>query len=326
MTQTDNCSDSLILAPMRGLTGHIYRNIFTRHFGGLDMAMAPFIPTVKAHRIKDSLVKDLRPEVNRLLPVVPQLIGRDPDDFVVMAEHLADMGYGELNWNLGCPWPMVVKRRRGSGLLRHPDLIEATLDRVVGHVRCRLSLKVRLGVEQPDQLLALVPLINRYELSEVIIHPRTARQMYDGKPDLDMFGRCLDAIDHPVAYNGDINSPEDFDRMSARFPQVHRWMLGRGVLADPFLALSIRGQPPVPADRCPRIHAFVGELYAVYREELFGPRPILGKMKELWLYLSRSFADGPRILKKIQRSQTLEEYERIVNTFFEKEPAQFQNA
>jgi len=321
MKHIDNCTDCLTLAPMRGLTGHIYRNIFARRFGGLDQAMAPFIPTVKANRINDSLVKDIRPEVNRLLPVIPQLIGRDPDDFFVMAEHLAEMGYEELDWNLGCPWPMVVKRKRGSGTLAHPDLIEALLDRVAGHIRCRLSLKVRLGVDHSDQLLGLAPLINRYPISEVIIHPRTARQMYEGTPDLDMFERCLEVINHPVAYNGDINSVADFARLSTRFPCVHRWMLGRGILADPFLALSIRGGAASDSDRVSRIHGFVDELYATYREQLFGPRPLLGVMKELWLYQSRSFLDGPRVLKLIQRSQTLKGYERIVDEFFDRKPA-----
>jgi tRNA-dihydrouridine synthase B len=321
MPGPSHSDDILTLAPMRGLTGQLYRNAFARHFGGLDLAIAPFISTVKAARIKPSLVKDLLPGVNRHLPVIPQLIGRDPDDFLVMAEHLAEMGYKELNWNLGCPWPMVVKRRRGSGLLEHPELIEAVLERVVGHTPCRLSLKVRLGVSDPDRLLALVPLINRYPLSEVIIHARTASQMYEGTPDVDRFERCLDVIEHPVAYNGDINTVEDFNRLSARFPRVHHWMLGRGILTDPFLALSIRGGREIPGDRIGRIRDFLAELYGSYCETLFGPRPILGKMKELWLYQSNAFTGGARLLKQIQRTKTLEDYDRVVGRFFDGKPA-----
>ena len=278
--------------------------------------MAPFIATVKPDRIKPSLTRDIAPECNALLPVIPQLIGNDPDDFLAMAESVAELGYKELNWNLGCPWPMVVKRKRGSGALVHPELIEAMLDRIAGHTRCRLSLKVRLGVDRADQLLELVPLINRYPISEVIIHPRTASQMYEGMPDLDMFARCLDTIKHPVVYNGDINSVADLKRLYGRFPGVSRWMIGRGLLVDPFLALAIRGDHVAGEGDVGRVRSFLDELYDCYREQLSGPGPVLGKMKELWSYQSQLFVDGSRHMKKIQRAQTLAQYERAVDAFF----------
>jgi tRNA-dihydrouridine synthase B len=312
----DRSGDCLMLAPMRGLTGNIYRDVFARRFGGIDRAMAPFIATVKPDKIKPSLMRDIDPECNPSLPVIPQLIGNDPDDFLAMAEVVAALGHEELNWNLGCPWPMVVKRKRGSGVLAHPELIEAMLDRVAGHARYRLSLKVRLGVGRADQLLELVPLINRYPLSEVIIHPRTASQMYAGTPDLDMFARCLETITHPVVYNGDINSVADFKRLSERFPSVRRWMIGRGLLVDPFLALAIRGDHSAGDGDVARIRSFLDELYDCYREQLSGPGPVLGRMKELWVYQSQWFVDGPRNTKKIQRSQTLAQYERAVDAFF----------
>jgi len=168
---------TLILAPMRGITTMHYRKAFVHHFQGLDIEMAPFISTVSAERINPKLLKDVLPENNSSLPLIPQVIGNKADDFVQMSIALHDLGYEEINWNLGCPHKPIRKKQRGSGLLPHPDTVDAILDQVCERSPCRISIKVRLGVSDPSELMQLVPVLNRYPLSEVIIHPRTAEQM-----------------------------------------------------------------------------------------------------------------------------------------------------
>ncbi|MBT8046277.1 MAG: tRNA-dihydrouridine synthase family protein, partial [Pontiella sp.] len=196
----------LVLAPMRGITTMHYRKAFVRHFKGLDLEMAPFISTVSAERINPKLLKDVLPENNSGLPLIPQLIGNNPDDFVQMAIALHDLGYEEVNWNLGCPHKPIRKKRRGSGLLPHPELVDSILDQICDRSPCRISVKVRLGVSDKSELLKLIPVLNRYPLSEVIIHPRTAEQMYDGTADLNAFEEALKILQLPVCYNGDINN------------------------------------------------------------------------------------------------------------------------
>ena len=167
-------NSQLILAPMRGITTMHYRRAFVRHFQGLDIEMAPFISTVSADRINPKLLRDVLPENNSGLPLIPQVISNKADDFVQMNIALHDLGYDEVNWNMGCPHKPIRRKQRGSGLLPHPDIVDGILDQVCDRSPVRISVKVRLGVSAPSELMQLIPVLNRYPLSEVIIHPRTA--------------------------------------------------------------------------------------------------------------------------------------------------------
>jgi tRNA-dihydrouridine synthase B len=308
--------DALILAPLRGYSGHLFRRLFMRHFGGFDRALAPFIPTVGSRRIPARLLVDLRPENNRHLPVEPQLLGTDPDDFLRMAASLADLGYTRVNWNLGCPFPMVAKKGRGSGMLPHPDRIEAFLASVLPRLPMGLSIKLRLGRREPSEIGHLIPILNRYPLREITLHPRTGVQMYAGTTDLNAFGTCLAAITHPVTYNGDITTPEDVKRLRVRFPAVRSWMIGRGALADPFLPARIKGQP-ISGDPVAVLRTFHDDLLAAYGRELSGPGHLLDRMKAYWTYFLTGVANGRKVAKQIHRCRSLDRYHRITDAFFD---------
>ena len=314
---------SLCLAPMRGLTMRPYRSAHERHFGGLNRAFSPFIPTVKGTRVKPRLLSDVEPDPRSTVRLIPQMIGRDADDMLLLAGALADLGYDEVNWNLGCPWSQVVRRRRGSGLLPYPDEICALLDRVLASCPTAFSVKLRLGRDTPAEIEALLPRLDAYPLSEVVIHPRTARQMYEGTADVEAFAKCLPLTRHTVCYNGDIFSVADFARLQNRFPSIRRWMLGRGVLRDPFLPAYLRGMKRPPEDEVrARLLAFHDDLYATYRSLYHGPSPVLGKMKELWGYLSELFVHPEQLFKTLRRTRTLEDYEILARNTLTSEPLQ----
>jgi tRNA-dihydrouridine synthase len=306
---------TLILAPLRGITEASFRDIFVRFFPGFDRAVAPFISTFQGSRIKPAKFKELLPENNRRLPVVPQILAKNADHFIATARLLAELGYTEVNWNLGCPYPMVANKMRGSGLLPFPDKIEAFLDQVLQEQPLAISVKIRLGRRDAAEIFALLPVFNRFPLSEVIIHPRTGIQMYEGTVDLDTFARCVELCRHPVMYNGDITSYAVYQRLTERFPTVKSWMLGRGALADPFLAARLK-HLALPAEPLRTLSAFHEELLACYQEMLSGPSPVLGRMKGLWFYLAASFADGAKILKKIQKMKKLEPYREFTGEIF----------
>jgi len=230
----------LYLAPLRGITDYIYRNTFGRHFDGFDAAVTPFIPTMKAIHAKPSHLKDVWPENNSAMPIVPQILGNNHEDFIPLARQLFDLGYETVNWNLGCPFPMVAKKQRGSGLLPYPDKIDHFLEKTVSAVPNRLSLKVRLGRKASEEIFKLLPIFNRYPLQEIIIHPRTGTQMYGGQPDLGAFENCIGMTQHPIVYNGDITDMESFQELAARFTTVNSWMIGRGAIIDPFLPAIIK--------------------------------------------------------------------------------------
>ena len=311
----NDSNPTLILAPMRGITTVHYRQAFARHFQGLDIEMAPFISTVSADRINPKLLKDVLPENNSGLPLIPQLIGNNAADFVHMAKALHELGYDEINWNLGCPHKPIRKKKRGSGLLAHPDMVAAVLDKACGESPCRISVKVRLGVSDKSELMHLIPTLNQYPLSEVIIHPRTAEQMYDGTVDLDAFEDAYKALELPVCYNGDIIGSASFRLAQNRFPSIMRFMLGRGLLSNPFLCETIKGSSSQTGDAVERIAAFHEELLAAYEAILHGDHPVLGKMKEFWTYQSIHLSNGAKMFKKLKKARMLSSYRAIVSEF-----------
>jgi tRNA-dihydrouridine synthase len=303
---------------MQGITDALFRAAYVRHFGGLDRAVAPFVSTVHAARVKPSLLADLLPAANAGLPVVPQVLGKDPGDLAVMLRALMELGYRAADLNAGCPWPMVARKGRGAGLLADPDRLRRMLDAGCGLLPGTFSIKVRLGLATPDLLLQRMDILNAYPLREVTIHPRTARQMYAGSVDLAAFAACLAVCRHPVAYSGDLRTVADGACLAARFPSVARWVLGRGLLADPWLPARLRG------DRAPRdparLRALLDDLLAGACGRGHGDRPVLGRLKEYWAYLGPSFAGGDRLLRRIRLCQRVEEYRRVVDEQFVQRP------
>jgi len=313
----------LILAPLRGITDWPFRAAIARHFPGFGEAVAPFINPQKPGGKKLAPLADLLPEHNRLLPVTPQLLDNHAESFLAMAKRLEDLGYDRLNWNLGCPAPMVTHKGRGAAMLAKPDEIFRLLDEVLPRLTCRLSLKTRLGMHSAQEILALLPRLNAYPLDELIIHPRLGAQMFNGQPDLDGFAAALAASVHPVVYNGDITSLGDFRRLAARFPQVSGWMIGRGAVARPALAGEIVAgksamatsaeQPTLPM----RLAAFHDQLFTAYAAKLAGPGHLLGKMKQFWLYFIASFPGREKLIKTIVRTHSLSRYQEVTRTVFE---------
>ena len=302
----------LILAPQRGVTGLRFRQAFQAHLSGLDRAVAPFIATVQGPRVKPEILRGVDPAAQPAgLPLVPQVIGKDPAQLRVMLRAMKALGYADVDLNAGCPWPFVAKKGRGAGLLRD--------ERVLGEMLAagceelgpgRFSVKVRLGLDDATLLPKRLPLIQSFPLRELCVHPRTARQMYEGTVDLDAFARVADACALPLVYNGDIRTLGDFARLSARFPAVRRWMLGRGVVANPFLAESIHaGQDTRDLDRFRAWHA---DLLARYAADAPGDHALLGHLKELWAYLAPTFQRGDRLWDALKLTRTRDEFERLL--------------
>ena len=304
----------LILAPLRGVTGLSFRQAFCAHMSGLDYAVAPFIATVAGERVKPEVLRPIDPSTQPAgLPLVPQVIGKDPNQLRVMLRAMQALGYKDVDLNAGCPWPFVAKKGRGSGLLRDPDALEAMVAAGCetlgsGH----FSIKVRLGLDEKTLLLKRLPILLKYPLREICVHPRTAKQMYEGIVDLEAFARVAEQVEGvPLIYNGDIRTLEDFQALHARFPKVAGWMLGRGIVANPFLAESIRaGKDCRNLERFKAWHTTILENYA---SSSSGDHALLGHLKELWSYLAPTFQDGARLWDGLKLTRTRDEFERVLS-------------
>jgi len=304
-----NVSPRLILAPVRGITDAVYRQTFVRCFGGLDQAIAPYLQLRQGKGLRPGDLRQLAPENNRGLKTVPQILANHPATLRAALDELHRLGYDEVNWNLGCPYPMVTDRGRGAGLLPQPDRITAILEQVLNQCPVRLSVKLRLGHRDPDECLAILELLNRFPLSEVILHPRLATVTDDGPVDIERASRALALCRHPFVFNGGITTPAGFCELRNRLPGVAGWMIGRGVLTNPFLPILLKGGSlPDPVEYRRQLREFHRQLLEGYRTWLNGPAHLLAKMKEHWEYLALLFADAKVVLARIRHSHDAASY------------------
>lgn len=307
----------IYLAPIQGITDRIFRNIFPKYFKGVDRAMAPFISTSKRKKVETVILRELDPEKNTGITVIPQILSKDPDDFIPLADQLYEMGYPIVNWNLGCPFPVVVNKGKGSGMLCYPLAIEQFLEKTIPAMKAKLSIKLRIGLAYPDEILALIPIFNRYPVEELIIHPRTGKQMYEGDVDLDIFSRCADISRHEIVYNGDLDSTSKYEMLSQRFTTVKKWMIGRGLLADPFLAEEIiSGNTRSREEKIRITRRFHDDLFNEYSKAMSGPAHITDKMKSIWAYLGNFFENSEKVKKRIHKAQNVNHYLDVVKNIF----------
>ena len=286
---------------MQGLTELLFRRVYHRCYpGAVDCAISPFLSLTHGN-LADAWKKidDVLPDLNRdSLPVIPQILGKEPVEFVELANRLHEVGYAEVNWNIGCPMRRVTAKHRGSGILPHPDEIKQLLDYVVPRLHPRLSVKMRLGLQSPDEIFSIIPILNDYPLANVTIHPRTGRQQYGGQVDLDTFQRALGLLNHPVIYNGDLCTLADYRRLRARFPQIQDFMIGRGILYDPLLPLKIKTDadprfasnptPTISLSDYPTALQFINTLTDAILDQPASDISKMHKIKEYWCLVRRS--------------------------------------
>ena len=313
-----NLGDVFYLAPLRGVTVRVFRNAFAECFQTPDLALSPFVSTVAGTRVKPGLLNDIDSGVAQRIPLFPQVIGKDPAQLRVMLQEFKNLGYTCADLNAGCPWPFVMKKGRGSGLLRDHSNLARLLEAGCELMNNGFSIKVRLGITQPDLLIGALDLINSFPLREVIIHARTAQQMYEGVVLLDDFAAVCKLCRHPVVYNGDICSFQDFLYLKKRFPFISRWMIGRGLSIDPFLMESIKQERHITRDTA-RLKEFLDRALQYSVDELAGDRPVLGRFKELWSYLHQGLRDGRRIWDSVKICRSVTEYQRVVDSAFQRQ-------
>jgi len=314
---TEN-SDFLWLAPMLGFTEYHFRNAYSRHFSGIDAAILPFVTLVEGRNVKVAHIKDVWNEHNRaVFRLVPQVLGNDGNMFVVMNRRLVEMGYDEVNWNLGCPAPRVVSHKRGSGLLPFPEQIDKVLDTVFQQTTVAISVKLRLGYQSADDILKIIPILNRYPLKSVCLHPRIGTQMYEGKADFELFRQLLPEFRHTIIYNGDIFNVSDFKVRKPLCPQVNQWMLGRGIFWDPFLPEKIKGTyKETTCSVKQRFETFHKDLFEEVLQRSVLERNALNKMKEYWKYYSLLYDDSSAIFEKIKKCRNIAEIERVFELIY----------
>lgn len=314
----------LILAPMQGLTELLFRRVFHLAYPqAFDYAVSPFLSLTHGDvRRIDRKMEDVLPEFNKdCLPVVPQLLGHEAEEFVSMANQLYEMGYTEVNWNMGCPMRRVAGKHRGSGILPYPGEVKSILAFVIPRIKPKLSVKVRLGYYSPCEIDSIIPILNDFPLSNITVHPRIGKQMYSGQPDIEKFAQILPLIYHPVIYNGDICTPYDYQLIRRRFPQLQGVMIGRGALYNPLLPSVIRCQFPddfsaiVPSSlsELPSLETFVLMLTEAIVNAPLSSQAKVRKIKEYWCLLSRNLKGTELSKRRLLHAEDLDDILRLIH-------------
>ena len=303
----------LLSSPLQGFTDYIFRNAFDKYFGGIGKFYAPYIRLRGKLEIKSSQIKDIDQENNKDIYLIPQIMTKSVDEFLFIANFVKNHGYDELNWNLGCPYPMVARRGLGSGQIKDIDGVERILDEVFTKADIKISIKTRLGYESPGEIFQLLPVFDKYPIENIIIHPRIGKQLYKGELDLDYFQKCLESTNHKIIYNGDITSLDKFQNLQNRFNSVNQWMIGRGMIANPFLPCMIKNaNPDFLTDKNEIFRKFHEELFEKYSQQLSGDKHIIMKMFQFWKYFISIFPNNQKDIKMIKKAKNTESYQIAV--------------
>ncbi|KJU71143.1 tRNA dihydrouridine synthase [Clostridium baratii] len=304
------------LAPMEGITGYIYRNSYEKYFGNIDKYFTPFIVPNNSRSLKTKELRDVLPENNEGMNIVPQILTNDSEGFIFTAKKLKQLGYDEINLNLGCPAGTVVSKNRGSGFLAKREELDKFLDEIYKIDDMKISIKTRIGKDSPEEFYELIKIYNKYPLEELIIHPRTQKDFYGNKPNLEVFKDALSLSNNTICYNGDIFTKDDHDKLIKEFPEVDKMMLGRGILANPGLMNEIKNNIFIDKNTLKDFH---DEIFNEYRELFNEDRNAIFRMKELWGYMIHIFSDNKKYAKKIKKAQKLDAYNDAISSLFEEQ-------
>ncbi|PTN08980.1 tRNA-dihydrouridine synthase [Mangrovibacterium marinum] len=296
------------LAPLQGFTDFVYRKCYHQLFGNINAYYIPYISLGPGAKIRNSQLRDLLPENNQEVPVVPQVLCSNLSELRELAPIIRDFGYSKLNLNMGCPYPMATNRGRGSALLEKPDELQQMFDLLFSKFNFEVSVKFRAGITDEEPIFKLIPLLRAYPFSQHIFHPRTAKQLYKGQANRDLYARFVEAFGQPVVYNGDISTASDIAQLQQLVPTQHEWMIGRGILSDPFLIARINKQLPDPTTQTEMKRTFHELVFEEYQRHFSDNGQVLMKMKSFWSYFANSFSNPHKAFKIVKKASSLTKF------------------
>lgn len=272
----------------------------------------PFVRVQRSEFYRPTQCNDLLMKNNQYQKPVPQFLGNDAASFGRFEALCAEEGYEEVNINMGCPYPMVTGKKMGAGLLSEPATIEKMLSEILRSTKLKISVKCRLGMERAEEFEKVAAVLNQFQLEEVILHPRVGKQQYKGEADAEAFAYYADKLTHKVCYNGDIRSAKDTERVKEHRPDTETWMLGRGLLRNPFLAQELKGMTLSKAEKAERLGKFHFEMLELCAQRYENESQYLRRFEELWSYHADWYEEGHKLYKMVKKSKHAAQYESVI--------------
>ena len=317
----------LQMAPMEGITTYIYRNAHAAHFGQMDKYYTPFLSLHKEKEFSHKEKQEILPENNSGLRVIPQVLTNSSEDVLKAVPKLKVLGYDEINMNIGCPSGTVTSKGKGAGMLQNPEELQRFLEEIFAKSQLDISIKTRIGMESVNEWEGLLEIYNQYPIKELIVHARVRSDFYKEKTRKEAYVYAMENSKNPLCYNGDIFTVQNYCELKNIAADVENVMLGRGLIANPFLAEDLykseqegykETEFALTKDRCVKLQGFHDEIYEEYRKILSGDQPVLFKMKELWAYMFGMFPDDKKLNKALYKAKKCAEYEAVVKELFSK--------
>ncbi len=301
-------------APLQGYTDDVYRRIHHELIGGITNYYTPFV-RMEGGGVRSKDMRDIRPEFNEGVPVIPQIIVKSMKEFDYLTGVVEEKGYREIDINMGCPFPMQAKHGRGSGLLAHTDIIQDMANAINGKTHLNFSVKMRLGWENKDEWQAALDILNNTRLRQITLHPRIGTQQYKGAVDMETFDAFYARCKHPLIYNGDLTTMEDIRRIEVSYPNLCGIMIGRGLLARPSLAAEyVSGKELTWTERCRQLHTMHERLMAHYETTANSEAQVHNRMRLFWEYMEAEIGRKP--YKKIMKAGNLKNYLAAIREVF----------
>lgn len=294
-------------APLQGFTTHVWRNAHARIFGGIDCYLSPFIRIEHGSMLKRDL-NDVNPDNNSGIPFIPQILACKPDDATMMVCHLRELGYKHINVNLGCPFPPIALRHKGSGMLPYPAEVESLFNALAQISDITYSVKMRLGWDADGQWKEVLHLMSIISPAHITVHPCIGRDQYKGNLNLDELDHFMACCEFPVIYNGEITSQADIQSITQRWPSLHGIMIGRALASNPALLCPEKATTQ-------NYSAMHDEIYRHFTDTLDGgEHQVLKKMQSFWeLYLLHADRKSRKAIKK---ATSIAKYEAAVDSLF----------
>ena len=305
----------IYLAPIQGFTDFVYRKAYSKLFTDIDKYFIPYI-SVKNSQILKKYEKEILLQNNLQKSVVPQVLAKDETELLFLSALLKEVGYNEINLNLGCPYPMVTNREKGAGILPYPEKLKKMLAVFFEKSDLKLSIKLRAGLISPNDIENIISVLNDFSLTEIIFHPRIAKQLYKGEIYDSAFQFATKNLKHKLVYNGDIFSLHDYNIRNQQFPEIDTWMLGRGILMNPFLPAEISNNSISADEKIKKLKEFHQLIFDGYSETMDNWGNVLNKMKQFWSYFSFSFPNQKKVFKAVKKSKKLADYVAAVQKAF----------
>lgn len=297
-------------APLQGYTDAIYRTMHNKVFGGINSYYSPFIRLEKGE-VRQKDIKDILPENNENINLVPQIIVNSNEEFLKLTESVSNLGYKCIDINMGCPFPLQTKKGRGAALLQNTKHLEDIVESINSINDIDFSIKMRLGMDSAEDAKGALEIINKAKLHHITIHPRIAKQQYKGEIDYQTFDYIYQNCLHPIIYNGDILSQEDIYNIINIYPKIEGIMIGRGLLAKPYLAMELNKTIRLSvSERLSMIMKLHDAIYDHYSSVMQGEHQLLLKMKTFWEYLDEEIGKKP--YKAIKKSVNIKKYELAI--------------